>query len=309
VGLDPEIAAALARLEALEQPALSALTPDQARAGFRETVRLRRGPDYVPESVALVGDTALTGPAGPVAARVYEPAERIPATIVFFHGGGWVIGDLDTHDAQCRTLANATRARVAAIDYRLAPEAPFPAPLEDCIAGVRWAAARWPGERLAVAGDSAGGQLAAAAALAVRDAPGGPSLAAQLLVYPATDPTLAQPSVQSNGEGYFLTQEDMRWFTAHYLPEAAMHEDPAVNLIARTDLAGLPPAVVVVAEFDPLHDEGVAYAEHLRAAGVAVTLIEGPGMIHGFYGMGPVSRAAARLVAEANRAFAELLAA
>ncbi len=304
--LDPDIAAALRVVEEGGWLPLAADPPRRAREKYRALSLIRRGEGYVPEPVAAVDERTVDGPAGPIAVRVYEPADPIPATVVFLHGGGWVIGDLDTHDPMCRALANATRAVVASVDYRLAPEAPHPGPLRDCLAALGWAARTWPENRLAVAGDSAGGGLAAGCAMRARD-DGGPELVAQLLIYPSVDPLMTQPSVIENGEGYFLTRADMEWFTGHYLPDAVMRTDPAVNLLAAPDLAGLAPAVVTVAEFDPLRDEGAAYAERLRDAGVPTTLIAAPGLVHGYFGMTELSPAAAAVATEVRAAFAALL--
>jgi acetyl esterase len=280
---------------------------EKARAQYRELSLIRRGEGYVPPQVATVTDRTFDGPAGPLGVRVYEPADAIAAVVVYLHGGGWVIGDLDTHDPICRDLARATHAIVASVDYRLAPEAPHPAPLDDAMAALRWAAGAWPEHRLAVGGDSAGGGLAAGCALRARDEPGSPRVVAQLLLYPGIDPTMAEPSVAENAEGYFLTRADMEWFTARYLPEPEMRADPTVNLLAAPDLGGLPPAVIAVAQFDPLRDEGRRYGERLREAGVPVQVIEGPGLVHGYVGMTELSAAAARTASEVRRAFAALL--
>ena len=246
--LDPDIAAALRVVEQGGWLPLAAGSPQTARESYRALSLIRRGEGYVPEPVADVRDRSIDGPGGPLTVRVYTPSEASRATVVFLHGGGWVIGDLDTHDPMCRALANATGAVVASVDYRLAPESPYPAALRDSMAALRWAAQTWPEHRLAVAGDSAGGGLAAGAAMRARD-DDGPALVAQLLIYPSVDPLMTQPSVIENGEGYFLTRADMEWFTGHYLPDSATRTDPAVNLLSAPDLSGLPPAVVAVAEF------------------------------------------------------------
>jgi acetyl esterase len=267
----------------------------------------RRGEGYVPEPVVDVTDTQFAGTAGRLTARLYSPADPIDAVVVYLHGGGWVIGDLETHDPVCRSLANGAKAVVVSVDYRLAPEAPHPGPLQDSLAALRWVAERWPGHRLAIAGDSAGGGLAAGCALEARDDPE-IRLVAQLLIYPALDASLSQPSVSENDQGYFLGAGDMRWFWAQYLPDDGMRSDPSVNLLAAADLSGLPPAVITVAEFDPLRDEGALYAERLREAGVPVTLVRGDGLVHGYFGMTELSAAAARTAAEVRTAFAALLA-
>jgi acetyl esterase len=307
-GLDPQIAEALERTAAGGWLPLTGGTVEQARAKYRGLSLVRRGDGYVPPQVATVTDRSFDGPAGPIGVRVYEPEDAIPAIVIYLHGGGWVIGDLDTHDPICRDLARATRAIVASVDYRLAPEAPHPAPLDDAMSALRWAAKGWPGHRLAVGGDSAGGGLAAGCALRARDEPDAPEVVAQLLLYPGVDPTMGEPSVAENAEGYFLTRSDMEWFTAHYLPELEMREDPTVNLLAAPDLRGLPPAVIAVAQFDPLRDEGRRYGERLRQAGVPVRVIEGPGLVHGYVGMTELSAAAARTADEVRNAFAALLA-
>ena len=281
-------------------------TPTEARESYRRLALLRAG-DTEPEPVAAVREESIPGPGDvPLAVRVYTPDDAIPATVVFLHGGGWVIGDLDTHDAVCRSLANATRATVASVDYRRAPESPHPGPLEDSLAAVRWAAETWPDHRLAVAGDSAGGSLAAGCALSLRDT-GGPALAAQLLVYPGLDARMAEPSVAENGEGYFLTAADMAWFLDCYLPDPTMRDDARVDLLRTPDLTGLPPAVLAVAEYDPLRDEGLAYARRLQEAGVPVRLVRAEGQTHGFLAMSAVVPSAADYVAEIQAAFAELL--
>jgi acetyl esterase len=308
VPLDPEIAVALRRVEEGGWLPLAVDPPQQARDKYRELSLIRRGEGYVPEPVANVTDTTFAGPGGRIAVRLYAPAGPTDAIVVFLHGGGWVVGDLDTHDPVCRALANGTRAIVASVDYRLAPESAHPGPLEDSMAALHWVAERWPGHRLAVAGDSAGGGLAAGCALRARDDAELPALAAQLLIYPGLDPLMTQPSIAENAEGYFLSAADMRWFYGQYLPQEELRSDPAVNLLAATDLSGVAPAVITVAEFDPLRDEGALYAQRLEQAGVQVTLIRAPGLVHGYFGMTELSAAAARTAEQVRAAFAAMLA-
>jgi acetyl esterase len=229
--------------------------------------------------------------------------------VTYFHGGGFVIGDIDTHDGPCRVLCAATGAVVVSVDYRLAPEHRFPAALDDCVAATAWAAehARDLGAdptRLGVAGDSAGGNLAAAVAIAARTA-GGPAIRAQALVYPVVDFSTVHPSVKENGEGYLLTAAAMAWFCAQYLGDHDSADPMASPLLA--DLADLPPAVVATAEFDPLRDEGRAYADALAGAGVAVHRLEFPGLIHGFMGLGSLSPGSARATDEVWAAFSSML--
>jgi len=240
------------------------------------------------EPVAKVEERALPGPAGAIRVRVYTPeVEGAPPALLYFHGGGWVMCNLDTHDGSVRKLANASGCMVVSVDYRLAPEHPFPAGLEDCYAATRWVAehARSLGARpgpLAVAGDSAGGNLAAAVALLARER-GGPELALQLLVYPITDCDFERPSYRENGEGFLLTRDATAWFWDQYAPDAADRRDPLAAPMAAADLSGLAPACVITAEYDPLRDEAEAYAARLREAGVPVTCTRYDGMIHGFF--------------------------
>jgi acetyl esterase len=228
--------------------------------------------------------------------------------VVFFHGGGWVLGDLETHDRMARSLALASGAAVLSVGYRLAPEHPFPAALEDCLAATDWAARQVPPGRLAVAGDSAGGNLAATAAIACRDA--GIRLAAQLLVYPVIDAfgnyadaneNARFPSRTENADGYFLTREVMEWFCGHYLADKSQGADWRVSPLRARDHAGLAPAVVCTAWFDPLRDEGAAYAAALNSAKVPSKHYAGEGLIHGFFSMGETSEIA-RIEAQRARA-------
>jgi acetyl esterase len=308
--VDPQIAGLLDFLAAAGAPPMHEGTPDQARAGFRAlAVAGRPAESVVP--VGSVENRTIPGPAGDLDARVYRPDGDGPApTVLLFHGGGWVIGDLDTHDNMARSLCRDCDAVVVSVDYRLAPEAPFPAAVEDAVAATRWAGehlAELGGtETLAVAGDSAGGNLAAVVAQQVRDA-GGPRLAAQLLVYPATDVQGDFASREDNGEGYFLDLPTMEWFLAQYAADAAVHADPRLSPLRAGSLAGLPPAVVVTAEYDPLRDEGEAYAAALRSAGVEVDYRCFDGMIHGFIDMGPHSAGAQKAVDETCAMFAARL--
>lgn len=308
--LDPHLAGLLDMLAAGGAPPMSAGTPEQARAGFRALTVDLRDPASVPE-VASVEETTVPGGDGPRPARVYRPALEGPLpTIVMFHGGGFVIGDLDTHEVMARTLANDCAAVVVAVDYRLAPEHPWPAGVEDAIAATRWASSHLDelggDSRLAVAGDSAGGNLSAVVAQAMRDE--GISLAGQLLVYPVTDRGGSYPSHEENGTGYFLDIDTMLWFDQQYvghLTDVDVHDPRLAPL--HGDLAGLAPAVLVVAELDPLRDDGLAYAAALADAGVPVEVRTFPGMIHGFFDMGRVSPAAQAAIEETTALFRKVL--
>ncbi|WP_240641454.1 alpha/beta hydrolase [Nocardioides ferulae] len=307
--LDPELAVVLQMLAGAGTPAMHEGSAEEARAAFRTLAVDLRDPSVLPE-VAEVRDLTVPGGEGERPARLYRPAAGELPTVLLFHGGGWVIGDLDTHDLMARTLATACEAVVVSVDYRLAPEHPFPAAVDDALAATRWAAAHLAelgGDgRLAVAGDSAGGNLAAVTAQAMRDE--GVPLAGQLLVYPGTDFTSDHPSRAENAEGYFLDQATMLWFAAQYVGHLGPEQltDPRLSPL-RGDVTGVAPAVVVVAQFDPLRDEGTAYAEALRAAGVPVSLEHFDGLIHGFVDMGRWSKAAQAAVDETCRLFRDVL--
>ena len=285
--LDPGTAALLELIAAAGYPAMSEGTPEAARQALRAmTVDAVTDETRVP--VGAVEELTVAGRP----ARLYRPAADGPVpTLVYLHGGGFVIGDLDTHDQTCRVLCRRADLAVLSVDYRLAPEHPFPAAVEDALAAVTWAADHLAdlggGERLGVGGDSAGGNLAAVAAQTLRD-----RVHAQVLVYPATHMAGDYPSRVENAEGYFLDMATMEWFAAHYLGEGADLADPQHSPLLG-DLAGLPPALVVTAEYDPLRDEGEAYAAALADAGVPVDLVRFDGLVHGFIDMGPMSPAAA----------------
>lgn len=307
--LDPVIAQIIPLLP-LRDP--QTMTPQSARDSLRALAAARA--EILPPPVAKVSDIQVKGAAGLVPARVYRVSNAQAPTIVFFHGGGWVAGDIETHDRQSRLLAIETGAVVVSVDYRRPPEAKFPAAFEDCFAATRDVLARiaefgGDARRLGVAGDSAGGNLAATTALACRDA--GIRLAAQLLVYPVTDVRGCYAdaadnarflSRAENAEGYFLTRATMEWFAGHYLSSAEDGADWRVSPLCAKTLAGLAPAVVCTAWFDPLRDEGVAYADALEKAGVETKRHVGLSLIHGYFGMGDVSAAAK---AEAARARAD----
>ena len=243
------------------------------------------------EAVGSVVDRTVPGPAGDIAVRIYTPASPsgagTHAALVWYHGGGWVIGNLDGADYGCRMFANAADAVVVSVDYRLAPEARFPAAADDCYAATKWVAENAASigvdpRRIAVGGDSAGGNLAAVVAQMAKAA-GGPAIAFQLLVYPVTNHDYGTTSYKENAEGYLLSKESMVWFWDLYLRTPADGKDPKASPLQAKDLSGLPPALVYTAEFDPLRDEGEAYAAALRAAGVKVEQIRYDGQIHGFY--------------------------
>lgn len=300
--VDPSLAGLLEAIEA--GTPLSALSPTDARAVFRALTVDGRAPDTL-APVGSITDDQVAGGAGPLAARVYRPEGTGPfPTVVLLHGGGWVVGDLDTHAAMARSICAGAGAVVVAVDYRLGPEARFPAAADDAIAAVRDVQARLAdyggSDVLAVAGDSAGGNLSAVAAQQV------PGIAAQLLVYPATDVLGDYASRKENATGYFLDEPTMVWFVGNYVTDDTDLMDPRISPLHGT-LAGQPPAVVVTAEFDPLRDEGVAYADALAAAGVPVEQKTYPGLIHGFFDMGPWSPACQAAVDETIARFAALL--
>jgi acetyl esterase len=264
-------------------PPIETLTPVEARDLFdQRTADLDAEPD-----VGEVFDRTVPGPAGKIPIRVYRPVEAADDTpcLLFFHGGGWVIGTVDTHDLVCRALTEATVATVVSVDYRLAPEHPFPAGIDDCEAVTRWVADNGAeigvnGDRLAVCGDSAGGNLAAAVSLSCAD---GPNISAQALVYPAVDlSNNERTSLERNALGYLLEIEGLRWFIDHYAPSPEMRLDPRCSPILG-DLAGQPPAIVLTAEYDPLLDEGKDYAKALIDAGVPVEYTLFDGQVHTFF--------------------------
>jgi acetyl esterase len=260
--------------------------PD-ARKAMDQMAAATRGPG---EPVARVEDRTIPSPDGPVLVRIYTPQGSAPLPVlVFYHGGGWVIGSLDSHDALCRKLTNAIGCVTVSVDYRLAPEAKFPAAAEDSYAATLWvsenaAALGVDPKRLAVGGDSAGGNLAAVVPLMARDR-GRPPIAYQVLMYPVTDGSLETGSMRELAEGYFLTHGAMVWFWNHYVRDHKDRTNPYAAPIHATDLRGLPPALVITAEYDPLRDEGEAYATKLKAAGVPVSATRYEGTIHGFISM------------------------
>jgi acetyl esterase len=300
--LDPQVSAVIDLVARSGRPAYHTLSPKDARQLFRET---RPAATPTPPQIGSVRNVVTDG--GPVAIplRVYRPAgvadaTRLPA-YVYFHGGGWVIGDLETHDVLCRQLTAASGASVISVDYRLAPEHKFPAAAEDAWAATRWVVAHaaelgLDAGRLAVGGDSAGANLATVVALMARDA-GGPAIKLQVLIYPVTDVMRETRSYADFAEGYMLTRDSMRWFIAHYLSSRDAARDWRVSPLRAPSLAGLPPALIVTAGFDPLRDEGEIYANRLRDAGVMVDHVCYGGMVHGFLGMGKLLDTAMRAVA------------
>jgi acetyl esterase len=284
--LDPQAQKIVDALAALNLKPVEESTPDEAR----ESMRSRTAALGPVEDVAATVDHRVPVAGGEIAVRVYSPGEAGPhPALVFFHGGGWVIGDLTTHDGICRSLTNAARCVVASVDYRLAPEHRYPVAAEDSYAAFRWvlgqaAALGVDPRRVAVGGDSAGGNLATVVSLMARDR-GTPLPIFQALVYPVTDCDLDTASYRENATGYVLTREGMRWFFRHYLAREEQGREPYAAPLRAASLAGLPPALVQTAECDPLRDEGEAYAARLRDAGVPVTFTRYSGMFHGFLRM------------------------
>ncbi len=303
--LDPQARALLDLIEQRNLPPTHLLSPEEARRLYRDR-RTFTQPDA--RDMAEVRDLAAPGPAGEIPLRLYRPAGLAdPAPLlVYFHGGGWVIGDLDTHDVLCRELADEGRCAVVAVDYRMGPEHRFPAAVDDALAATRWLHAQAaalgldPG-RTAVGGDSAGGNLAAVVALALRDAGAGPAPKLQLLIYPATDMRAQAPSHRANGQGYLLTADTIAYFRSHYLDECE-YADTRASPLLHADLSKLPPALVITAGFDPLRDEGRQYADALSAAGTPCQYVCFERQIHGFITMGRVLDEANTAVALCGRA-------
>jgi acetyl esterase len=285
--LDPQVEKLLETLKAAGLPDITKMTPEEARQVTRERQQARR---TFWSHVGKRQEGTVPGPGGPIPIRVYTPSQggTMPG-LIYFHGGGFVLGDLDSCDQTCKALSDGAGCVVVSVDYRLAPENKFPAGPEDCLAATEWVAVnarqlQIDPRRIGVGGESAGGTLAAVVALAARDR-GGPRLAFQLLIYPCTDATMRAPSHQENGEGYMLTRDRMAWFWEQYLDTDDDRTNPFISPLHAKNLQRLPPAVVLTAEFDPLRDEGEAYANRLDNAGVSVICQRYPGMIHGFIGM------------------------
>lgn len=285
--LHPEFETLLAQLAQAGGQPLNELAVEDARAFI---IALQpAAPDL---TVGALENRVIPGPAGDIPLRIYSPRGDGPfPVLVNFHGGGWVIGNLDTSDGQCRLLCEGARCVVVSVDYRLAPESTFPAAAEDCYAATTWVAKHADeigadASRLAVGGDSAGGNLAAVVALMARDR-SGPQIIFQLLVNPVTDANFDTNSYRANAEGYLLTRDSMIWFWDHYCPPD-QRANPYASPLRADDLGNLPPALVLTAEFDPLRDEGEAYAARLEAAGVTTECVRYDGLIHGFFAMAGV---------------------
>ena len=305
MALDAIVKGLLEQMSANPMPKLWEVAPAQGREMFRMLASTLEPPAV---AIGKIENRTMPGPGGPLKLRIYTPvaegAAALPA-IVYFHGGGWVIGDLDTHDALCRTLANEAGARVIAVDYRLAPEHKFPAAADDSYAAVKWVEENASelgvdANRIAVAGDSAGGNLSAVVCLMAKHK-GGPRIIYQLLIYPVTQWKADTGSMSSFAEGYFLERTGMHWFFDQYAAGKDAN-DWRLSPLAAPDVSGLPRAYVVTAGFDPLRDEGKAYADKLSRAGVAAVYVDYPGMIHGFFTMSAVVPTAKSAIADAAKA-------
>lgn len=309
--VDPQAQAFLDQLAAAGTRDGGDVSPEEMRAGYALLGALGL-PAADPPSTE---DRTIPGPDGEIPVRIYRPsgagaagdaaAAPLPL-VVYLHGGGFCIGSIGTHDPLCQQIASRMPAVVVSVDYRLAPEHRFPAAVDDSMAALSWCSEHASelgadATRLAVAGDSAGGNLAAVVSIKARDA-GGPPVAFQLLLYPTTDATGSFPSIEENGKGYLLTADSMRWFQGHYLEEGFDHRHPDVSPLFVEDLSGLPPAMVVTAEYDPLRDEGEAYGKRLSEAGVATQVKRYDGMIHAFFQLDSVIPAATGAITDAIEA-------
>jgi len=290
--LDPQTQALLDAIAKSGAAPTHQLSPDQARAAY---LARRASLQPSPEPVGRVTDLAITGSDGEIKLRTYRPINNtddyLPG-LMYFHGGGFVVGDLESHDTLCRSLCNQAQCVVIAVDYRLAPEHVYPAAALDCLAATRWACAHADelnidASRLAVGGDSAGGQLAAVACLACREDPN-VDLAFQLLIYPITDALMGSDSIERNGQGYLLGKRDLAYYYDHYFADMVVRKHPLASPLLADDFSGLPDALVLTAGFDPLHDEGLAYANALSLAGTKTQYVSFARQIHGFILMGQV---------------------
>ena len=305
--LDPDMERLIALSAATGQPSITELTPEEARAW---SDRLHVPPDP-PRPLAMVRDDSIPGPAGEIPVRIYHPApdDRRPL-LLHFHGGGWVLGDLDKADEVCRRMADEADVAVVSVDYRLAPEHPHPAPIEDAVAATRHVlgdAARFGGrpDRVGVCGDSAGGHLAAISALAMRDEAASPPLALQYLIYPVTDCDFQRPSMIASARGRLLETDAMKWFWDHFCPDLEDRETWTASPIRAESLEGTAPAIVALAAHDPLYSEGIAYARRLEESGVTTTTRIARDLIHGFNGLTAASPRADTEVGELNRLVGE----
>jgi acetyl esterase len=308
--LDPAVQALLDQLSANPAPKLWELPVADGRALYLAMSQMLE-PQGVP--IGKVENMTVPGPAGPIPVRLYTPmgGGTMRPAIVFYHGGGWVIGSLETHDALCRQLANESGCKVVAVDYRLAPEHKAPAAFDDAFAVAQWVETNAPSleidaNRLAVAGDSAGGNLAAAVSIAAKHK-GAPKISYQLLIYPTLQMRPNTQSMKDFAEGYFLERKTMDWFYDQYLPSEADINDPRYSPLAASDLAGVPRAYIVTAGFDPLKDEGKAFADKLNRAGVAAVYVNYDGMIHGFFNMSAAVPSAKQAISAAASAVKEAL--
>jgi len=303
VPLDPQLQAMRDQRERDNVPPLYAMSLADARAADLASIRAGGGE---PEPVYEVNDFSIAGPGGELPLRVYRPAIQRPLpALLYFFGGGWVLGTIDTADGVSRSLANSCGALVVVPGYRLAPEHPFPAAIDDCYAAVRWVAGHADEigadpARLAVGGDSAGGNLAAGVALRARA--GGPALVGQLLVYPNTDQLADDQSMRAADDPFLFNRRSVAWYRDHYLADSADAASPLASPLRAGSLAGLPPALVITAEYDPLRDQGEAYARRLADEGVPAELSRYPGMAHGFFTMaGTVDASRAAIAQAASR--------
>jgi len=304
MALDPDAQTLLDVVRVANRPTFETVTPAEARKLYAAG-RPVLAPEPMP--VAEVRDLTMPGPGGPIPLRLYRPvADKALPVLVFFHGGGWVVGNIETHDTVCRHLAVRAECAVVSVDYRMGPEHRFPAAVEDCVAATDWVAANAAAlgadpARIAVGGDSAGGNLAAVVSLIARDR-GHPRLSYQLLIYPATDAGMSHPSIDRFAEGYLLTRSTMRWFYDQYLRGPGDAGDWRVSPLRAPDLKGVAPAYVLTAGYDPLCDEGDAYAHRLASAGIAVRHRRIDDQIHGFIDKGKVIRAADAALDDAGAA-------
>jgi acetyl esterase/lipase len=302
--LDPDAQSLLEVVAAMEATPMHALPVDAARERMRSAFITRDEPMALHE----VRDASVSTPAGALRCRLYRPGAGELPMALFLHGGGWTVNDIDTHDRLCRRIASKSGWLVASLDYRLAPEHKYPAALTDSYFGYRWlldnaGALGGDGGCCAVVGESSGASLAAGLTLLLRDL-GGPMPSFQVLAYPATDVFDSHPSYRERGTGYALDRDLMRWYLGHYIPAGWDSKDPYLNPLAATSLAGLPPALVMTAEFDPLRDESVAYAEKLATDGVAVEHVHAEDQMHGFLMMDRAVRKAGELVDRVGLALA-----